>query len=200
MKQETTLPVELHKSQAIIAKYGNLESAIARLAPTTIQNAIYKHSIKSNKQAFLTDSITLAKFSTAYSKDGCLALLELWLYELSEFVGVNGKITQLQVQQLANMIYSEAYFLNFAEFGLFFTRIKKGCYGEFYGNVDPIKIMTFLEQYLTERAKSIEELNKENDQEKKRVDFQSYLNTKLSDEQRMEITEIMNNFIKQVKR
>lgn len=200
MKQETTSSVELHRSQAIIKKYGNLESAIARLAPTTVQNAIYTHSIKSNKQAFLTDSISLATFSSTYTKDGCLALVELWLYELSEFAGVNGKITQLQVQQLAQMIYSDAYFLNFAEFGLFFSRIKKGYYGEFYGNVDPIKIMTFLDKYLTERILSIEEINKEKDQEKKRVDFQQYLNTKLTDEQRMEITTIMNNFVKQVKR
>lgn len=199
MKQETTLPAELSKQQEIvISRYGNIESAMSRLSPTNIQKAITSHSIKSIRQAFLTDSITLSTFGKYYTNDSCFALIELWLYELSEFAGVQHKLTPAQMNQLAPMIYSEAYSLNFAELGLFFNRIKKGYFGEFYGNVDPIKIMTFLEQFIIERSTAIEKYNNELDQEKKRLDFQNCLNTKLSDEQQKEITEIRNNFYKEV--
>ena len=200
MKPETTSQIELSRSQAVINRYGNLENALARLSPISIQKAIYAYSIKSNRQAYLTDSITLATFTKAYSKDSCIALIELWLFELNDFVGVNGKMNSSQINQLAQLIYSEAYSLNFAEFGLFFKRVKMGLYGEFFGVVDPMKIMTFLEQFLVERSKSIEEYNKELDQDKKRLDFQDCLNMKLTNEQQSEISEIHKNFIKTMKR
>lgn len=198
---ETTLPAELSKQrEVIISRYGNIESAMSRLSPTNIQKAITTHSIKSIKQAYLTDSITLSMFGKCYTKDSCYALIELWLYELSEFAGAQNKLTPGQMNQLAPMIYSDAYALNFAELGLFFNRIKKGYFGEFYGNVDPIKIMTFLGQFLTERFAVIEKYNDELSQEKKRQDFNECLNTKLTIEQQNDITEIRNNFIKQMKR
>lgn len=198
---ETTLPAELSKQrEVIISRYGNIESAMSRLSPTNIQKAITTHSIKSIKQAYLTDSITLSMFGKCYTKDSCYALIELWLYELSEFAGAQNKLTPGQMNQLAPMIYSDAYALNFAELGLFFNRIKKGYFGEFYGNVDPIKIMTFLGQFLTERVAVIEKYNDELSQEKKRQDFNECLNTKLTIEQQNDITEIRNNFIKQMKR
>ena len=113
---------------------------------------------------------------------------------------VNGKLNESQIKQLANMVYSDAYALNFAEFRLFFNRVKSGYYGEFFGNVDPIKIMTFLGQFLAERSQSVEEYNKELDQEKKRQDFQNCLNMQLTEEQKKDIENIKNNFIKQMKR
>lgn len=200
MEQKTTLPADLQRSQEIASRYGSVENAIIKLHPNTIQNALYKYSIKSNKQAYLTDSITLSTFCKAYSRNSVLGLIEIWLFELSEFVGVNGKLNESQIKQLANMVYSDAYALNFAEFGLFFSRVKSGYYGEFFGNVDPIKIMTFLGQFLIERSQSVEEYNKELDQDKKRQDFQNCLNMQLTDEQKKDIENIMNNFIKQMKR
>lgn len=200
MNNEITLPKESSKSLEIISRYGNIENALNKLHPVKINDAINKYSIRSNRQAYLTDSISLATFAKTYSKDGCIGLIELYLFDLSEFVGVNGKISPMQSKQLAELIYSEAYGLNFAEFGLFFSRVKKGLYGEFYGNVDPVKIMTFLGQFLVDRSKSIEDYNKELDQEKKRKDFQDCLNMQLTDEQKADISEIRNNFIKRMNR
>lgn len=198
MKQKTTSSVELSRQQEIvISRYGNIENAMGKLSPTNIQKMITEYSIKSNKQAYLTDSITLSTFGKCYSKNSCFALIELWLFELSEFSGAQNKLTPAQMNQLAPMVYSEAYTLNFAELGLYFNRIKTGHYGEFYNVVDPIKIMTFLGQFMTERSISIEKYNKDQSQENKRLDFQNCLNMKITDEQQQEITTIRNNFIKQ---
>jgi hypothetical protein len=199
--QEITLPAELLRQQeVVINRYGSVENAMGKLSPTNIQRAITEYSIKSNRQAYLTDSVTISTFGKCYSKNSCFALVELWLFELSEFSGTQNKLTPSQMNQLAPMIYAEAYALNFAELGLFFNRIKTGHYGEFYGAVDPIKIMTFLNQFMNERSISIEKYNNERSQEKKRLDFQTCLNMKITEEQQAEIAEIRNNFIKQMKR
>lgn len=201
MKQEITLREEFSKQQKeIVSRYGNIDDAMIKLSPTNIQRAINEHSIKSNRQAYLTNSISLSLFGKHYSKDSCFALIELWLYELSEFCGVQNKLNPSQLNQLAPMIYSEAYGLNFAEFGLFFNRIKIGYYGKFFGVVDPVLIMTFLSQFLSERLEFIEKYNEELSQENKRMDFQNCLNTKLTPEQQKEIRDIRLNFIKQMKR
>ncbi len=201
MKQESMLPTEFLKQQKeIVSRYGNVDEAMVKLSPTNIQRNINENSIKSNRQAYLTNSISLSNFGKYYSKNSCYALIELWLYELSEFCGVQNKLTSSQLNQLAPMIYSEAYGLNFAEFGLFFNRIKMGHYGKFFGVVDPVLIMTFLNQFLNERFEFIEKYNDELSQENKRMDFQNCLNTRLTDAQRLEITNIRNSFIKQMKR
>ena len=201
MKQETMLPEEFSKRQKeIVSRYGNIDEAMSKLSPTNIQRNINENDIKSNRQAYLTNSISLSIFGKYYSKNSCYALIELWLYELSEFCGVQNKLTPSQLNQLAPMIYSEAYGLNFAEFGLFFNRIKMGHYGKFFGVVDPVLIMTFLGQFLTERLEFIEKYNEETSQENKKMDFQNCLNTKLTEDQQKEISEIRNNFVKQMKR
>lgn len=60
--------------------------------------------------------------------------------------------------------------------------------------------MTFLGQFLTERLEFVEKYNEETSQENKKMDFQNCLNTKLTEDQQNEISEIRNNFIKQMKR
>lgn len=199
-KQDSTLLVASEKQLEIVNKYGNFKSACVILSPKNVQSSILKLSIRSNKQAYLAQSVSLAQFSLAYSKDNAYLMIETWLLDFNAFAGVNNKLDANQISQLAMLIYSEAYGLNFAELGLFFNRIKKGEYGQLYGAVDPIKIMVFLGQFLNQRQDSIEAINRESSDKTKQQTFEEMLNFSLTDEQRNEINTIQNNFIKQIKR
>lgn len=67
---------------------------------------------------------------------------------------------------------------------LFFSRFKQGLYGHFYGSVDPLVIMTSLQDFLRERGdaifdhKSKEESAKIEEMSKNAITYNEYLNLK----------------------
>lgn len=197
-KQASMLPVDCSERQ-VIKRYGNFDKAIAKLAPKNVQAAVVESGINSNRSAFKSDSLKLSQFAKTYSKDNAYLMVELWLLDLSNYAGAGNKLNDDQIQQLAKYFYQDAYALNFAELGLFFNRIKKGQYGEFYGSVDPIKIMNYLTQFLKQRTEAIEALNNDETGKLRNRTFEESLNVSLTDEQRDEIKTIKNNFIKQIK-
>lgn len=188
------------KQSKIAKQYGNFKNACIVLSPKNVQSSIIKLNIKSNRQAYLAESIHLSQFAKEYTKDNVYLMIEIWLQDLNSFAGVSNKLDANQTSQLSQLIFSDGYGLSFAELGLFFNRIKKGEYGQLYGSVDPIKIMIFLRQFLNQRQDAIESINNENTEQSKKKTFDEMLNFTLTDEQKEEIKIIQNNFIKQVKR
>ena len=62
--------------------------------------------------------------------------------------------------------------MNFTGLGLFFNRVKKGRYGDFYGSVDPIRIMSFLGAFMIDRKESIENIERDKaNNERKQADI-----------------------------
>lgn len=71
---------------------------------------------------------------------------------------------------------------------LFFFRFKQGAYGEFFGNADPIKLMSGLKLFLRERATIIDHLEDEKRKAerekhaKEAVSYEEYLRMKANNQ------------------
>ena len=198
--QDNISQVALQKKSAIIEKYGEFGLILQKLKPIDVQRTIIERGIDSSKKAFLQEnSLSLNQFAQAYSKDKCYLVIELWLYDLNDYAGLKNKMSPEQVRQVAILFFSEAYMLNFTEMALFFNRIKKGYYGDFYGVVDPIKFMGFLNQFKIERREAIERINMDNENLKRKQSDIDWMKKKenFTETNLQEISDLVNNFLKQ---
>lgn len=109
------------------------------------------------------------------------------LTDLSEFTGVGKKITAPQIAQMAQLIVGDYGYLKMTEVMLFLRRFKTGRYGLFYGNVDPIVIISALGRFVIEErngtlaAHELDEAKKQRDKELKderNVSYVEYLRMK----------------------
>lgn len=107
---------------------------------------------------------TMGLVNTAYGKKTAGEWLVYQLTDLSEFCGCREKITAMQIEQLAAIIASDFYFLKLTEMMLFFRKFKKGDYGRFYGNIDPLIITSALRMFLRERNERIARRDEEEQQ------------------------------------
>lgn len=74
---------------------------------------------------------------------------------LNDYVGVNQKMNIEQMEEVSRIIFSEYPYLKVTEIHLFFHRLKAGKYGEFFGSVDPIRIMESLQRFMKQRQSEI---------------------------------------------
>lgn len=98
---------------------------------------------------------TLAKVAKAYSDMAPINWLKIQFDNLCDYVGVREKMSDYQLDEISTLFYYDCYYLNIAEVALFMAKIKLGHYGEFYGTVDPLKIMTAKNQFLSERQREL---------------------------------------------
>lgn len=124
---------------------------------------------------------TLATVNRQYGSTTATVWLIPQITNLSEFCGCKNKITPAQIKECATIIAQEYFYLKVSELMLFFYRFKTGRYGKFYGNVDPMVIMTSLQYFLRERNNAIfdhdSELNFKQIEEDKRhaISYEEYL-------------------------
>lgn len=114
---------------------------------------------------------TLAKVAKVYSEMAPINWLKIQFDNLCDYVGVKEKMSDFQIEELSTLFYYDCYFLNIAEVALFMVKLKLGTFGEFYGTVDPLKIMTAKNHFLSERQREIrkheEKLEHENREQKR---------------------------------
>lgn len=82
--------------------------------------------------------------------------INIQLQSLSDFAGQSKGLTQAQREETALLILARYYFLNLAELSIFFAKCKAGDYGEFYGSVDPTRILARIPRFLRERSEVID--------------------------------------------
>lgn len=99
---------------------------------------------------------TLAEIRKNYGDKVPTSWLIPQLYNLSEYCGVKEKLEGAPLKETAFVIATEFYYLKISEIMLFFHRFKTGRYGRFYGNVDPLVIVTSLREFMKERAIAID--------------------------------------------
>lgn len=83
------------------------------------------------------------------------------LADLCEYAGAREKMTGNQIKQVAELIAADFGFLKVTEVVLFLRRMKCGCYGTFYGTVDPFIIMGALRNFVVERNAMIAQREEE---------------------------------------
>lgn len=149
------------------------------LSPTQIQTLrkanSFLHEYSPNKQelicgnrklCFFGDFPTLAKLSQDFGPNVPSAWLVPQLTDLSEFCGCKQKFTAFQMKQCALIIAQTYYYLKVSELMLFFYQFKQGRYGQFYGAIDPIKIMSALQDFRRERFDAISDYENEQREQK----------------------------------
>lgn len=91
----------------------------------------------------------------AYGSRTATAWLIPQLLNLSEFCGCKDKLSKRMIEELADIIAGEWFYLKVTELMLYFYKFKAGYYGKFYGSVDPLVITTSLREFVTERNDAI---------------------------------------------
>jgi hypothetical protein len=143
------LPELQQKTLQVRTDLGSYGEFVKRFNPN-IQNTI------ANRRAGFVECKymkypSLALLGHTYGNDGVVEWLKIQFFDLNKFVGVKEKMSEDQITQSANLFYCDCYSLNIAEVALFFLSYKLGKFGEFYGIVDPLKIMTAKNKFLSDR-------------------------------------------------
>ena len=131
-------------------------SIIDNFKPTN-QYLIAQHK----ERAYTGISPSLVSIKNAFGSKTLDTLIIAQLEDLNDFCGVSNKMESSQIIQLCWMIQTKYYYLKIAELLLFFFNFKMGCYGELYGSVDPIKITSALNKFMTERNNDLNTIEKE---------------------------------------
>ena len=125
------------------------ENYLVRYGPGKIKNF---RKIDSIKKAVESDTVSLAVLRKANSEKAVIEYIILWLVRLNEFLNISRKMSFEQMQQTAEYILQDYYYLKQADLYYIFSQAEKGRYGEFYDCLDGAKILSWFEKYDIERA------------------------------------------------
>lgn len=104
---------------------------------------------------FFEQAPTLGEMQEAYGEIVGIAFLKAQFIKINEFAGSKQKISEAQLEDLSLQIMAEYPFLNVLEVIVFCGRLRSGMYGEFYGSVDPMKILYGLSLFCKDRQNDI---------------------------------------------
>ena len=99
----------------------------------------------------LMDCPTLAVVRRDYSEETAKMWLEIQINDFSELTNVQRKLDDRQRAFVAGGIMNEYYWLKLSEVMLFLYWLKTGRYGECYGCVDAVRILSALRTFIKER-------------------------------------------------
>jgi hypothetical protein len=85
-----------------------------------------------------------------------LALMKLWLVHLNQLLDVKRPMSETQIRLCASIIVEDFAHLKIADLGLFFRKVIKGDYGQFYESISIEKLLGQLQNYDNERFNFIE--------------------------------------------
>lgn len=138
---------------AIRSKYGSPAEFMARFSPT-IQRKLRELGID-YVEASRYDYPTVGELREAYGGDVVHAWMCIMVENLNDFCGVKQKMTDEQKEEVAHILMCECVRLNIAEVALFFDKVKRGVFGEYYGILDTVRTMKILKDFMRERRAAI---------------------------------------------
>lgn len=108
------------------------------------------------EQCVMMAAPTLAEVSRDYNDTTARLWLEIQINDFSELTNVQRKLDEKQRTFVAGVIMNEYAWLKLSEVMLFIYRLKMGRYGECYGCVDAVKILSALRTFIRERNNIID--------------------------------------------
>lgn len=138
---------------AIRQRYGSPAEFMARFSPV-IQRKLRELGID-YVEASRYDYPTVRELRDAYGSDVVHTWLCVMVENLNDFCGVKQKMTDEQKEEIAHILMCECVRLNIAEVALFFDKVKRGKFGEYYGILDTVRTMKILMMFMTERLTAI---------------------------------------------
>lgn len=157
-QQRSNLPEKSRKKvETLLALCTNPADFIIKFNPDFCADR-YRQFNKT-ETALLSGMIKLSDLQFAYDEDTAIDLLRAWLLNFSVYLGLD---TEIQVvKTIARELYSEIFMLNMAELTLFFSRLRKGYYGSFYGRFDGMMICSAAREYRQQRGHILAKLPEE---------------------------------------
>lgn len=181
---------DVAKSSKVVA----LQKMFPTFSEFTIKvNPDIQHKIVENRMGMVecarrTEAPSLALIKSSYGREAAETWLCIQFEQLNAYAENGRGFTDLQIKELSMLILNEYYFLNVYEVSLFIVNIKLGKYGEFFGAVGPMKIMTSLNKYVSERRQALciaetreeqERMEREREDSKKNsITYEEYLRRK----------------------
>ncbi len=111
-------------------------------------------------------------YSIEVLRDWVAAMIE----DLNDFCNVRDKMKSTQKDEAAHIISCEYGHLNIAEVALFFLKVKSGTFGEFYGILDTVRLMSIMKKFMAERRQmlaSYYDKKEKEDRERERLKMES---------------------------
>lgn len=107
---------------------------------------------KDEARCFTGHAPSIARVSRTFGSHIAESWLEIQLLDLAEFSGVRKDgMTEKEYEEIARIIIGGYGDLKLTEFMVFFQNFKRGQYGTFYGNFDPMVITRSLRQFRSDR-------------------------------------------------
>lgn len=127
------------------------------------------------EECVMEQSPTLAQVKNLYGEDVVKKWLVIELNDFNSFVGVSEeRKMNIDVMKLvADMIVGRYYYLKLLELSLFFFKLKCGEYGEMYGGVDPMRIMSAMRLFINDRNIIIDREDRRKQEEKRKEDMKN---------------------------
>lgn len=98
---------------------------------------------------------TMWEVREVYGVDCLRDWVAVMVENLNDFCNVRDKMKNEQKDEAAHIISCEYGQLNIAEVALFFLKVKSGTFGEFYGILDTVRLMSIMKKFMAERAKAL---------------------------------------------
>lgn len=114
---------------------------------------------------------TMWEVREAYGVDVLQTWVAVMIENLNDFCNVKDKMKPDQKEEAAHIIGCDYGHLNIAEVALFFLKVKSGAFGEFYGILDTVRLMSIMRKFIAERTKVLvayEEYMAKQDEKEKR--------------------------------
>jgi hypothetical protein len=133
----------------VCQRFGTSDDFLHRVTPDT------QAAFASRKEKAITgDYPTLTDIRIAYGERFTEQWLTAQIADAALFAGARN-LNKYQQQNLARLLSVEYHYLKVTELLVFFYRLKLGCYGRFYVNVDPMMITCALREFKRERNELI---------------------------------------------
>lgn len=97
-----------------------------------------------------SDTMKLWELAQVYGQKTVCLWIEAWLVNLSEYMDF--EVSEHQTTSTSIMILEELYMLKIPEFTLFFKKLRKGNYGQFYGKFNGQIIMLAALEFRKQRG------------------------------------------------
>ena len=94
----------------------------------------------------------LAVVGKEYGRDKAELMIKAYLFDLEDYFDFDKKMNLAQLDFIASRMLDKYYGLTTADLHVIFSNIKSGLSGEFYGRIQPDRILREVEQYWNERC------------------------------------------------
>lgn len=94
----------------------------------------------------------LALVGKEYGREKAELMIKAYLFDLEDYFDFDKKMNEAQLDFIASQMLDKYYGLTTADLHVIFSNIKSGLSGEFYGRIQPDRILREVEQYWNERC------------------------------------------------